>query len=198
VFTPFNLQFDFSTFLSLTLALFSVALAAMFYFKATDTSNVFYDNTYKFTQEIASLLVKIESGFGEKLSHLDEAYRGMNERFDKFPRNIQQIEAAKEELEQKEKQLAEIKQDKDNVIDEIATKAHLGEEERNSFKKALEEKDKLLNEARRELEALRQTQASLQAQNAHERIRQAQLEEALKAQIKPIWPGKSMPKWFEK
>jgi hypothetical protein len=77
--TPVNLQFDFPSFLSLLLALFSVGLAAMFYFKATDSSNAFYDNTYKFTRDIADLLVRIESGFGEKLRHLDEAYKGMQD-----------------------------------------------------------------------------------------------------------------------
>ena len=65
--SQFNFLFDFSSFLSLVMAFFSIGL---FYFKATETSNSFYDNTYKFTQEIAGLLVKIESGFGEKLNHL--------------------------------------------------------------------------------------------------------------------------------
>jgi len=72
---PLTMTMDTSTLLSLLLALFSVALSALFYFKATDTSNAFYDNTYKFTKEIAELLVKIESGFGEKLRHLDEGYK---------------------------------------------------------------------------------------------------------------------------
>jgi amino acid transporter len=39
--TPIVLTVDFPTLLSLLLALFSVALAALFYFKATDTSNTF-------------------------------------------------------------------------------------------------------------------------------------------------------------
>jgi hypothetical protein len=64
---PTSLSIDFPTLLSLLLALFSVALSALFYFKATDTSNAFYDNTYKFTKDIAELLVKMESGFGERL-----------------------------------------------------------------------------------------------------------------------------------
>ena len=50
--TPVFLQFDFPAFLALLLALFSVALAALFYFKATDTSNAFYDNTYKFNSSL--------------------------------------------------------------------------------------------------------------------------------------------------
>jgi len=45
-----NFQFDFPAFLSLLLALFSVALATMFYFKATDSSNKFY--VIKVTQHL--------------------------------------------------------------------------------------------------------------------------------------------------
>lgn len=37
--TPLEFKVDFPTLLSLLLAMFSVALAALFYFKATDTSN---------------------------------------------------------------------------------------------------------------------------------------------------------------
>ena len=39
--------------------------------KATDTSNNFYDNSYKFTKEISEILGRIEAGFGEKLKHID-------------------------------------------------------------------------------------------------------------------------------
>src|SRR5688500_16234653 len=79
--TPISLAMDFYALLSLLLALFSVGLSALFYFKATDTSNAFYDNTYKFSKDIAELLVRIESGFGERLRHLDEGYTRMQDRF---------------------------------------------------------------------------------------------------------------------
>ncbi|TOH64776.1 hypothetical protein CGI76_24340, partial [Vibrio parahaemolyticus] len=64
--TDIELKMDVPTFLSIVLALFSVGLSAIFYFKATDTSNKFYDNSYKYTKDVAQLLVKIESGFGER------------------------------------------------------------------------------------------------------------------------------------
>ncbi|MFM2334285.1 MAG: hypothetical protein RIS91_288 [Bacteroidota bacterium] len=66
-----NLSFDFSKFdfnalLALLLSLFAIGLSVAFYFKATDTSNLFYDNTYKFTKEISEILGRIEAGFGER------------------------------------------------------------------------------------------------------------------------------------
>lgn len=70
---PLNFSFEFSLFLSLVLAIFAVGLAALFYFKTTQTSNTFYDNTYKFTKDIAELLVRIESWLGERLRNLDRA-----------------------------------------------------------------------------------------------------------------------------
>lgn len=154
IITPFNLEFDFPSFLSLLLALFSVALAALFYFKATDTSNAFYDNTYKFSQEIAGLLVKIESGFGEKLSHLDETYKGMRESFDKLPGRIE-VKDAKRELKQEEKEVEKILSDKEKLINELIDKAQLQEEERTKFFQELGAKEAALQEAQSEINFLR-------------------------------------------
>ena len=80
-----ELKMDVPTFLSIALALFSVGLSAIFYFKATDTSNKFYDNSYRYTKDVAQLLVKIESGFGERLKKLDEGYLSMKEEIQKMP-----------------------------------------------------------------------------------------------------------------
>ena len=152
--TPFNLQFDFPSFLALLLALFSVGLAALFYFKATETSNTFYDNTYKFTREIADLLVRIESGFGEKLRHLDEAYKGMQERFDKFPTQIK-IEDTKKELKQEEKEFQKILDEREKIIRNLINKAQLRDEEKQSFLNDLKEKEKALHNAQEEIVFLR-------------------------------------------
>ena len=151
--TNFNLQFDFPTFLSLALALFSVALAALFYFKATETSNSFYDNTYKFTQEIAGLLVRIESGFGEKLTHLDDAYKGICHSFEQFPNRF---EGKDENLEiKKEKEQVEsIIQEKDQIIDDLLNKAQLKDEEKESIISELKSKDEKLCQAQQELDFL--------------------------------------------
>jgi hypothetical protein len=72
---PFNInigEFSFTDLLALILALFSVWLSAMFYFKADEASSRFYDNSYKFTREMSVMLGKIEAGFGERLKSIDE------------------------------------------------------------------------------------------------------------------------------
>jgi hypothetical protein len=79
------LNFDFSKLgltdiLSLFLAIFSMGISVAFYFKASDTSNEFYNNSYKFTQEMSKSLERIYSAFGEKLNNLNEAQNNMMNR----------------------------------------------------------------------------------------------------------------------
>ena len=97
-------KFEFSDLLALIMGLFAIAMSVAFYFKATDTSNKFYDNVYKFTQETSEILGRIEAGFGERLRHLDEGYTGLQSRFDKFSsmspeESIKKVEKNKEREE---------------------------------------------------------------------------------------------------
>lgn len=148
--TPVTLQFDFPSFLSLLLALFSVALAALFYFKATDTSNAFYDNTYKFSQDVASLLAKIESGFGERLRHLDETYKGMKDSFDRLPNRFN-VQEAKKDLEEEEVEVENIKKDRERLIQELVAKTQLRQEEKEEFLNRLKDKESSLESAQQEI-----------------------------------------------
>ncbi|MFC2150167.1 TMF family protein [Calditrichota bacterium] len=152
--TPLNFTFDFPSFLALLLALFSVGLAALFYFKTTESSHAFYDNTYKFTQDIAKLLAKIESGFGEKLRHLDESYKVMQDRVYSQPSNNQLLKT-EEEAAKEEEELRKIVEEKDALIQELMTKAEMSEDEKSSFVSALKKKDSDLYNTTRELEQLR-------------------------------------------
>ena len=58
---PTIINIDFPTLLSLLLALFSVGLSALFYFKATDTSNTFYDNTSSSQKILRSFWSKLRA-----------------------------------------------------------------------------------------------------------------------------------------
>ncbi len=73
--TPMAFDFtklDSADFLNLILAMFAIGMSAAFYFKATDTSNRFYDNSYKFTKDMSEILGRKEAGFGERLRRIDE------------------------------------------------------------------------------------------------------------------------------
>lgn len=133
------MNFDFIALLSTVLALFSVGLSAIFYFKATDTSNDFYNNTFKFTKDIADLLIRIESGFGERLKSLDEGYNSMRSMITS-PKSVDVAET-KEKIELEENELNKIQAERTKLIDELLEKANLEHEERDNIQKALNAKE---------------------------------------------------------
>ncbi|WP_339673418.1 hypothetical protein [Dasania marina] len=150
--TPIELTVDFPTLLSLLLALFSVALAALFYFKATETSNTFYDNTYNFTKDIAQLLVKIESGFGEKLRNLDEGYTSMRDSLQNHNRNPDDnVEKTKKKIESEKSEMSKVVQERNKIIEQLIETSNLQQEEKTQITSELREKEDELAEAQKEL-----------------------------------------------
>lgn len=141
-------EFTFTDLLSLFMAIFAIALSVAFYFKATDTSNKFYDNSYKFTKEISEILGRIEAGFGEKLKHIDEGYTGIRDRFDQLPFNEakakEEVEAEKQEIEVKTKEQTDL-------FESLAQKAQLAETEKNALFEKMANTNKELERAKLDL-----------------------------------------------
>lgn len=153
--TPTTLTVDFPTLLSLLLALFSVGLAALFYFKATETSNTFYDNTYKFTKDIAELLVKIESGFGERLRNLDEGYSSMRTYLQNIPtKQYDAVEKTKQKLETEQQEIEKVLAERNEIVQHLVEQSHLQEEEKEKVLAQLKAKEDELAEAQREVSKL--------------------------------------------
>ena len=152
--TPVSITLDFSALLSLLLALFSVALSALFYFKATETSNSFYDNTYKFTKDIAALLVRIESGFGERLRHLDEGYTSMRDRLTNgYP--APSFDDAKKELKAEEAEVKAKENERNKLIEELLKKAQIENAEKDKIRAQMIENERALAVARQEMALLK-------------------------------------------
>jgi hypothetical protein len=148
--TPVDFTLDFPTLLSLLLAFFSVGLSALFYFKATETSNNFYDNTHKFTRDIAQLLAKMESGFGERLKHLDEGYSSVRDYIQTNGSSYSSDESKIKIEEEKELAKKTIKE-RDAIINDLLEKAHLEGEEKEKVIEQLNEKELELKESRNEI-----------------------------------------------
>ena len=153
-----NVTFDFSNFnftdlLSLMLAIFAISLSVAFYFKATDTSNKFYDNTFKFTKDISEILGRIEAGFGERLKHLDEGYSGLMNKFDgsTSDNKSDDIEEAKQEIEKEKEQLHKEVKEKNELLNELMNKAQLGAKERQEFTDKINEREEQINKLNSEL-----------------------------------------------
>lgn len=167
--SPFQIEMDVVTLISLLLALFSIYLSALFYFKATETSNSFYDNTYKFTKDIAELLVRIESGFGERLRHLDESYSKIQDKFDRYTRP-DEIEQTQKEAEESQKDLEEKVKQREEIIEDLANRAKLQGKERDSILKRLAEAENELSNSRRELDFFQSELARVKSTSDNESL----------------------------
>lgn len=147
-------KFDFNTLLSLILAIFAIGLSVAFYFKATDTSNLFYDNTYKFTKEISEILGRIEAGFGERLRHLDEGYSGLINKFDNGHAE-QNIKETKEEIEKEKQKLKSEIEERNQILNTLIEKAQLEQHEKQEIRRQLKEKEVEISKQNREINFLK-------------------------------------------
>lgn len=159
-------KFSFSELLALILSLFSVALSVAFYFKASDTSNQFYDNSYKFTKDMSEILGRIEAGFGERLRHLDEGYSGIRDKFDRLP---QYGETKSEEIEKEEKEVKKREKEKLVLQEDLAKRAKLAESEKQEIFGKLDETSQELERARTELRHLIRSNEELASEEREQR-----------------------------
>jgi uncharacterized integral membrane protein len=143
-------KFDFNALLALLLSLFAIGLSVTFYFKATDTSNLFYDNTYKFTKDISTILGRIEAGFGEKLQNLDKGYSGLLNKIDKENTSSKDIEETKTDKKEVEQSLQNEIKERNKIIQNLLEKTQLEQKEKEEFQKALYDKEKSMIKLERE------------------------------------------------
>jgi hypothetical protein len=182
--------FGFSDLLALILALFSVWLSIAFYFKATDASNQFYDNTYRFTKEMSEMLGRIEAGFGEKLKHLDEGYSGIRERFDRIPAYAQVTNA---DVKKEEEEIRQKEQEQKALLEDLAKKAKLAEHEKQALFANLAQKSEELDQARMELRRMQNASHRSAADGAERRSLLRYIASKLKDAMPAVGPEESSP-----
>lgn len=157
IITPIDLSsFDFSDLLSLILAIFSIGLSVMFYIKADETSNRFYDNTQKFTQNISEILGRIEAGFGERLKHIDEGYN----KLEGIYMTSRVHSGATAEIEKHEEKSISVEKRKDELISELFRRSNLDIAEKKKIEQQLAEANDALQKNRLETARLRREQLS--------------------------------------
>jgi hypothetical protein len=161
-------EIAFSDLLSIVVAFFAIALSVAFYFKATETSNRFYDNSYKFTKEISEILGRIEAGFGEKLKHIDEGYSGIRDKFDQLPFDAatadKEVEAEKEEIEKKQKE-------QEDLLENLAQRAKLAESEKEEVFMKMAKTSKELDIAKNDLRRMQRNIVEHKASNSSPEVR---------------------------
>jgi hypothetical protein len=140
----------FSDLLSLTMAIFAIFLSIAFYFKASETSNTFYNNTYHFTRHVSELLGRIESGFKEKLIHIDEGQTAIRARVDNIPAYVNP-ESTKKEISEGEQKLKKELAEREELIKQLVENSALQGKEKDDFVSQLNEKQHAIDDMRKEI-----------------------------------------------
>lgn len=160
-------NFDFNELLTLILAIFSISLSIVFYFKATETSNNFYDNSYQFTKEISEVLGRIEAGFGERLRHLDEGYSDLREKVHYSGLSREETE---KEIDNEEENLSKAEKERNQLIEEIIEKAEMQDQEKQAFIEKLKDKENEIDELKEEIRELKDDKYTQKRYNIIEEI----------------------------
>lgn len=126
-------DFSFTDLVSLFLAVSSVALSALFYFKADESSRTFYTHTYKFTKEVSEMLGRIDSGFGEKLTNIGQGYNDLSQKFDRFSYRPRDGEDQAESSEAKQAEINEQEARRQDLIEGLMQRASLADEEKSDL-----------------------------------------------------------------
>ncbi|URJ35048.1 hypothetical protein MF625_004371 [Paenibacillus polymyxa] len=152
--------------LSLSLALFSVALSALFYFKANEASNKFYDNTYQFTKDISEKIGRIEERFGKDLTNIEKGYSRMLDKMEKLP----WTESIQEEIDQTTDNQQQLIEEKEKIIDELIQKSSISDEEKQKISSQLNEKDMELESIKGQLFELKSQLRMARKANANNNL----------------------------
>jgi hypothetical protein len=151
-----KIQVDISTILSLAISFFAIWLSVIFYFKADEASNRFYNETYKFIKDTSIMLGKIEATFGEKLSNVEKSLDRGHNSFDK-----EKFEELIKEKENIEKEKNDLLKEKENIKMELLNSQEKIEQFANKISDDIKEKRQIILE----LEKQRKQNEILEAKN---------------------------------
>lgn len=145
---------NFESLLTVIISFFAILLSVLFYFKATESSNHFYNNSYTFTKDISETLRGIEAGFGEKLKNIDKGYEDFRRSFENYISPTDKLEI-KKEVEEEKKKMKEIITEKDTLISELEVKSNLSKQELNKYLKQIKEKELELREKNEQINMIK-------------------------------------------
>lgn len=153
-------DFSFTDLVSLFLAVSSVALSALFYFKADESSRTFYTHTYKFTKEVSEMLGRIDSGFGEKLANIGRGYTDLSQKFDRFSYEPGLAESRAENSAAKKAEIEEQEARRQNIIEDLMQRASVAGAEKEELLNRLSTLSRELEQSKAELAELREVDES--------------------------------------
>ncbi len=149
-----NINIDkvqYSDILSLVISFFAIALSLAFYFKASDTSNKFYNDTYKFNKDISESIGRMDAGFNEKLRNLNENYS----RFAEYGFLGMKNSNYEESIEEEEGKFKELLEEKERVITNLLNENEITAEARDTYRRQLDGMNEELNRQKKNIEDLK-------------------------------------------
>ncbi len=138
--------------LTFIVSFFAITLSVLFYFKANETSNKFYDNMLKFTQDTSVTLTKIQSSFGEQLKHIGQGYDDVRDKVDELPTRIADLRNG---ISNKEEKVEKTEQEKEQMINDLIEKTTLNEQQKVQYRLEIKKKDQLEENLKLELNSLK-------------------------------------------
>ena len=133
-YSEIQFEFKFNDLLTLVVSLFAIGMSMAFYFKTTETSNRFYDNTNRFTTDIRTTLSGIESGFREMLQNIQMGNTAIESKIDNMYFITEKVKKGVVVID-------EVELEKEKIIKDFAAKNNAKTEEINKLLFQLEEKD---------------------------------------------------------
>lgn len=174
-------KFSMESLISLLLAFFSIFISIFFYFKASETSNQFYETSYNFMKDVSVTLGKIQERFGEKLNSLND--------------KMSHLSAVKEE---KTEELQTAEDERQKLINELMDKAKLNEEQRDDYQRKLRERERDVDMLQRQLRRIeRQYQYARQEVQASDDNQFMRFLNMLSNVEKKMFLGKSPLNWSD-
>lgn len=117
--------------ISILLAFFSIYLASLFYFKATEQSNQFYDRTFRYTKDIHVLLSQMDGKFNKSLDVLEKGNETIREK-------VENSSEYYNSLQQTNSYIESVKHKKDELLEkELFSKLKIPEKEKEDIKQEL-------------------------------------------------------------
>lgn len=132
LFTDKTINIDMVTIVSILLALFSIFISMLFYFKTTETSNQFYITSNDHMKKQSELLGRIEERFGEKLNNVEKL--------------LAKAQGISLNFEETNDSLNEVVKERDELYKKLLENKNAQGAEREKLTAELEEKQKRINE----------------------------------------------------
>lgn len=126
LFTDKVINLDIATIVSIILALFSIFISMMFYFKTTETSNQFYITSNDHMSKQSELLGRIEERFGAQLKSVEKqliSIQGLNRKYEDTYEELDEEITNKYELNKKLLESENItEEEKKRLLSELESK----------------------------------------------------------------------------